>query len=91
LSDCGSRRRAAAEIEPAFLQSTIDAYRDGATDCVNSILADRLEGRPMEIDARNGVIIRLAAKHAIPTPLNAFAVALLEAAQAATGSSPCGK
>jgi len=35
----------------------------------------------MEIDARNGVIVRLGGKHGIPTPLNALCVGLLEAAQ----------
>jgi 2-dehydropantoate 2-reductase len=48
---------------------------------INSMHADRLAGRPMEIDARNGVIVRLGRKHDIPTPLNATMVALLEAAQ----------
>ncbi|MFN3465099.1 MAG: ketopantoate reductase C-terminal domain-containing protein, partial [Terricaulis sp.] len=30
-------------------------------------------------DARNGVVVRLGAKHGISAPLNAFAVALLQA------------
>jgi 2-dehydropantoate 2-reductase len=50
-------------------------------DSINSMQADRLAGRPMEIDARNGVIVRLGRKHGISTPLNATMVALLEAAQ----------
>ena len=33
----------------------------------------------MEIDARNGVIVRMGRKHGIPTPANSMAVALLEA------------
>jgi len=33
----------------------------------------------MEIDARNGVIVRLGSKHGIPTPVNQMMVALLEA------------
>jgi 2-dehydropantoate 2-reductase len=33
----------------------------------------------MEIDARNGVVVRLGARHGIATPLNAMAVAILEA------------
>ena len=33
------------------------------------------------IDARNGVVVRLGAKHHIATPLNAFAVALLQSVQ----------
>jgi 2-dehydropantoate 2-reductase len=48
-------------------------------DSINSLHADRLAGRPMELDARNGVIVRLGQKHGIPTPANRMAVALIEA------------
>lgn len=51
-----------------------------APDSINSIHADRIAGRPMEIDARNGIIVRLGRKHGIPTPINEMVVALLEAA-----------
>lgn len=50
-----------------------------APDSVNSLLADLLAERPMEIDAGNGVVVRLGAQHGVPTPLNAMAVAILEA------------
>jgi len=33
----------------------------------------------MEVDARNGVIVRLGAKHGIPTPVNSLFVTLLNA------------
>jgi 2-dehydropantoate 2-reductase len=46
---------------------------------VNSLHADHLAGRPMELDARNGVIVRLGARHGIPTPLNQALAALLAA------------
>ena len=55
--------------------------RRAPRDAGNSMLADRRAGRPMEIDARNGVIVRLGRKHGIPAPMNALMVALLEAAQ----------
>jgi 2-dehydropantoate 2-reductase len=42
------------------------------------MLADRMAGRPMEIDTRNGVIVRKGARHGIKTPLNQMAVALLQ-------------
>ncbi len=48
-------------------------------DSVNSLLGDRLAGRPMEWDARNGVIARKGATHGIATPLNATAATLLSA------------
>ncbi len=46
---------------------------------MNSIHADRAAGRPMELDARNGVIVRLGRRHGIATPYNDMAVALLAA------------
>lgn len=55
----------------------IERTRASAPDSVNSLLGDRLAGRPMEWDARNGVIARLGRVHGIPTPLNAMAATLL--------------
>ena len=40
-----------------------------------------MAGRPMEIDARNGAVVRFGKKHGIPTPFNEMAVALLVAGQ----------
>ncbi len=54
-------------------------YRAQPADSVNSLLADRIAGRQMESDARNGVIVRKGEKHGIATPLNRMAVALLQA------------
>ena len=48
-------------------------------DSVNSLLGDRLAGRPMEWDARNGVIVRLGSQHGIETPVNGWVVTLLSA------------
>ncbi|MFI5314852.1 MAG: 2-dehydropantoate 2-reductase [Myxococcota bacterium] len=45
----------------------------------NSMLYDRLAGRPLEIDARNGAIVRIGARHGIATPLNGAVTALLAA------------
>jgi 2-dehydropantoate 2-reductase len=42
-----------------------------------SILTDRLGGRQLEWDARNGVIARLGAVHGIPTPVSDVIVTLL--------------
>jgi len=45
----------------------------------NSMLYDRLAGRPLELDARNGAIGRIGARYGVPTPLNGAACALLAA------------
>jgi len=45
----------------------------------NSMLYDRRAGRPLELDARNGAIVRIGARHGIATPLNGALCALLAA------------
>jgi 2-dehydropantoate 2-reductase len=55
--------------------ATPDAEHHG-----NSLFYDRRAGRPMEFEARNGVVVRLARKHGIATPLNDAAYALLSGA-----------
>jgi 2-dehydropantoate 2-reductase len=72
-------RAEGARLEDEVAETVLQAYRSAPPDSVNSLHADRLAGRPMEIDARNGVIVRLGQKHGIPTPCNRMAVALLEA------------
>jgi 2-dehydropantoate 2-reductase len=72
-------RAAGAGRDDSLIELVIDRFRNGPADAVNSMHADRLAGRPMEIDARNGVIVRLGSKHGIPTPVSQLIVALLEA------------
>ena len=45
----------------------------------NSMFYDRRDGKPLEWDARNGVIVRLGAKHGIATPVSSTLVPLLRA------------
>jgi 2-dehydropantoate 2-reductase len=71
-------RAEGAALGDEVVEWVVQRYRSAAPDSVNSIHADRLAGRPTEIDARNGVIVRLGRKHGIPTPCNQMAVALLE-------------
>jgi len=68
-----------ARLDENLGQQVLDGYKAQPADSINSMLADRMAGRPMEIDARNGVIVRKGEKHGINTPLNRMAVALLQA------------
>jgi 2-dehydropantoate 2-reductase len=70
-----------ARLDDALPAEIVERYRSSPPDSVNSLLADRLAERPMEIDARNGVIVRLGARHGVATPLNQMAVAILEASR----------
>jgi 2-dehydropantoate 2-reductase len=72
-------RAEGASLEDDLVESVVERYRNGPKDSINSLYADRIAGRPMEIDARNGVIVRLGSKHGIPTPCNQTVVTLLEA------------
>jgi 2-dehydropantoate 2-reductase len=72
-------RAEGAVLDDELVETVLAGYRQAPPDAVNSLHADRAAGRPMEIDARNGVIVRLGRKHGIATPYNEMAVALLEA------------
>ena len=74
-------RAEGAKLDDSMPDEIVERMRRGARDAGNSMYADRLAGRPMEFDARNGVIVRLGRKHAIAAPMNALMVALLEAVQ----------
>jgi 2-dehydropantoate 2-reductase len=74
-------RAEGAKLDDALPDEIVERAKRGSKTSGNSMYADRLAGRPMEIDARNGVIVRLGRKHGIAAPMNALMVALLEAAQ----------
>ncbi|MFV3131650.1 2-dehydropantoate 2-reductase [Niveispirillum sp. KHB5.9] len=83
VAECVSVARAeGALLVETDIDKVMDACRAGAPDGINSLLADRMAGRPMELDARNGVIVRLGRKHGIPTPVNETVRDLIEAAVA---------
>jgi 2-dehydropantoate 2-reductase len=79
VDECAAVGRAeGANLDPAMGQRVLEHYRRLPADSVNSLLADRLAGRRMEVDARNGVIVRKGEIHGIATPLNRMAVAILQ-------------
>jgi 2-dehydropantoate 2-reductase len=80
IRECAAVARAeGAHLEENVADVVLAAQRAAPADSINSMLADRQAGRPVEIDARNGVIVRLGRKHGIATPANSMAVALMEA------------
>jgi 2-dehydropantoate 2-reductase len=80
IRECAAVARAeGAKLEDNIAETILSAQRSAPADGINSMLADRQAGRPVEINARNGVIVRLGRKHGIPTPANRMAVALMQA------------
>ena len=82
VAECAAVGRAeGAKLSDSIGEDVLKLYRSYPKDSVNSLLADRLAGRRMEWNERNGAIVRKGAKHGIPTPLNEMAAALLEAVE----------
>ena len=79
--ECAAVGRAeGADIPQSVVDGVVDNARNAAEGSIaGSLHADRLAGHPMEVDARNGVIVRLGAKHGIATPMNKVLVTLLAA------------
>ncbi|AQR61289.1 2-dehydropantoate 2-reductase [Brevundimonas sp. LM2] len=73
-------RAVGADLGDHLPDWVVERAETSPPDSVNSLLADRLAGRPMEWDARNGVIARLGKAHGIATPLNGMAALILSAA-----------
>jgi 2-dehydropantoate 2-reductase len=55
--------------------SSIDSLPEGAT---SSMQRDILAGRPSELEAQNGAVVRLGGKAGVPTPVNGFLYTCLE-------------
>lgn len=72
-------RAEGAALADDLPDAIVESCRAAPGDSVNSLHADVLAGRPTEVDARNGAIVRLGRKHRIATPCNEMAVVLLNA------------
>lgn len=78
ISECIAVGRAeGATIDDSIIEQVIASQSAAPDEATNSMHADLVAKRPMEWDARNGVITRLGKKHGIPTPYNEMASQLL--------------
>ena len=73
-------RAEGADLVDAVADEIVDELAGYPEDLGSSILFDREAGRPLEWEARNGVVARLGAKHGVPTPISDVIVPLLAAA-----------
>jgi 2-dehydropantoate 2-reductase len=72
-------RAEGARLEPATADAIVAQLAAMPPDMGTSMLYDRLAGRRLEWDARNGVVARLGARHGIPTPVSDDVSARLQA------------
>jgi 2-dehydropantoate 2-reductase len=78
-------RAEGADLPDAVADELVAEFAAYPEDLGSSILFDHEAGRPLEWDARNGVVQRLGARHGVPTPVSDVIVPLLAA------SSPSGR
>jgi 2-dehydropantoate 2-reductase len=75
-------RAEGADLPDAVADELVEEFAGYPEDLGSSILFDYEAGRPLEWDARNGVVARLGAEHGVPTPVSDVVVPLLAAASA---------
>lgn len=78
-------RAEGAVLGDDVVHEILDGFRAQPLDLGTSILADRLAARPLEWDARNGVVQRRGRHHGVPTPVSDVVVALLAGASDGPG------
>lgn len=66
-----------AQIDAGFTAVLIERLKNYPPDKGSSMLTDRLTGKPIELGAKSGVIVRLGQEYGLPTPLHGFVVDLL--------------
>jgi 2-dehydropantoate 2-reductase len=85
--ECGAVARAeGTRVDREFAEGVAERAVAAGSGGLSSILADRLAGRPLEIEARNGAVVRIGARHGIPTPVNRRVCELLADAHLAPGT-----
>ncbi len=86
VAECLEVARAeGARLGDNAVDELVGLFRQAPEDMGTSILADRENHRLLEWDIRNGVIIRKARVHGLPTPISDVLVPLLAAASDGPG------
>ena len=75
-------RAVGADVGDADVEEVVATLTGMPPDLGTSMLFDRLAGRRLEWEARNGVVARLGARHGIPTPVTDGVCAELRALDA---------
>ncbi len=78
-------RAEGAALPDRVIDEILSALSTSTSNLPNSMHADRLAGRPMEIDARNGAVVRIGRRHGVAVPVNTFLVELLRVAASGAG------
>jgi 2-dehydropantoate 2-reductase len=76
--ECAAVARAeGADVPDSFADDVAAQAANATSGGEPSTLTDRRRGRPLEVDARNGTVVRFGARHGVATPVNARAAQLM--------------
>lgn len=78
-------RAEGADLGDEVADAIVEAFRAAPADMGTSILADREAGRPLEWEARNGVVLRRGRAHGLSLPVSSVIVPLLAASSDGPG------
>jgi 2-dehydropantoate 2-reductase len=81
-------RAEGADLGAEDVTAVLDGTRRYGDRTGSSMLYDRLAGNPLEHQHLTGVVVRRAATHGIPVPLNAAMLALLDALDRGSKAAP---
>lgn len=71
-------RASGVKLDPAIVEQTL-AYMEGClTELHASMHADLTAGRPLELEALNGAVVRAGRRAEVPTPINDLIYAMLK-------------
>ena len=83
VRECAAVGRAeGAKLAEDVAERTIERLKDADPEATTSMLVDRRAGRRIEADVMTGAVVRIGARHGIPTPLNAAVHTLLSSVNA---------
>lgn len=87
-ASCEARTVACAVGEASGIADVADALRRlcvGTSSNLSSMLQDIRRGRPTEINAINGVVVREGRRHGVPVPVNAALIEAVESVSRCVG------
>lgn len=71
-------RAGGANIEANFIDKMVAKLLSYPPEKSSSMLTDRLNGKPIELGAKNGIIVEIGQQKGMPTPINDLFVKLLK-------------
>ena len=71
-------RASSVNLEPKVVQETVDYIQGSIDEMQASMQSDFLAGRPLELEALNGAVVRAGKDAKVPTPINDVIYAMLK-------------